>query len=314
MNEPEEDNTKGQVTFNKSIEKRSSHPRNTKKVEENIGKDRFEIPTDREKGFPLLQIISEYYNFDDLIVKDEIKQRLETLISENKMPDRLLQYGLKPKQKVLFCGPPGTGKTLTAKVISSVMGFPLVHVRFDSIVSSYLGETASNLRRIFNFIEKGRWVVLFDEFDIVGKKRDDPHEHGEVKRVVNNFMQMLDGFQGQSIIIAATNHEYLLDTAIWRRFDDVIFFGLPDKESRELLFKKYLRVLKKSPDVSIAEFSGETEGFSGADVAQVCNEALRRSLLRGREEVKRDDVLWAIALQKRRMELIAKGTSANGKT
>ncbi len=314
MGAPVDETTSGQVTFNRDGVKKRVHQRNVKKDNKNITKDAISIPTDREKGFPLMQIINEYYNFDDLVVKPEIRERLETIISENKMSDRLMQYGLKPKQKILFCGPPGTGKTLTAKIISNVMGYPLIHVRFDSIVSSYLGETATNLRRIFNFIENGKWVVLFDEFDIVGKKRDDPHEHGEVKRVVNNFMQMLDGFQGESIIIAATNHEYLLDTAIWRRFDDVVFFGLPDSASRELLFKKYLRVLRRSEDISLAELSSLTENFSAADVAQVCGEALRRSVLRGREEVNREDVLWAIAHQKRRMALIAKGMSQNGKT
>ena len=89
---------------------------------------------------------------------------------------------------------------------------------FDSLISSYLGETATNLRKVFDFIKSGRFVVLFDEFDIVGKKRDDPHEHGEIKRVVGNFMQMLDNFEGKSIIIAATNHQHLLDVAVWRRF------------------------------------------------------------------------------------------------
>ena len=146
---------------------------------------------------------------------------------------------MKPKQRILLCGPPGTGKTLSAKIISSVIGYPLVYVLFDSIISSFLGQTASNLRKIFNFIEDGKYVVLFDEFDMVGKKRDDPQEHGEIKRVVNNFMQMLDNYNGDSIIVAATNHQQLLDTAVWRRFDEVLLFDLPNTQQRKKLFEKY---------------------------------------------------------------------------
>lgn len=312
MDTPTDETARGQVTLNNN--KKKVVQSNSEKARRNVSKVSAALPTDKERGFPLLRIVDDYSNFDDLVVKPDIRASLETIVSENKMADRLMQYGLRPKQKILFCGPPGTGKTLSAKIISSAMGYPLLHVQFDSIVSSYLGETANNLRRIFDFIQNGTWVVLFDEFDIVGKKRDDPHEHGEVKRVVNNFMQMLDGFRGQSIIIAATNHEYLLDTAIWRRFDDVIYFNLPDTGSRELLFKKYLRVLRKSKDISLVELAEITDSFSAADVAQVCAEALRRSLLRGREEVNKEDVLLAVANQRRRMELIAKGLSKDDKT
>jgi SpoVK/Ycf46/Vps4 family AAA+-type ATPase len=174
------------------------------------------IPRDTEKGFPLFEIKEYYDNFDDLILENQSKDRLKYIIDEFKSKDILYTYGLKPKQKILFCGPPGTGKTYSAKIMSPVLNYPTVYVRFDSIVSSFLGERASNLRKIFDFIEDGEWVVLFDEFDIVGKKRDDPYEHGEIKRVVNNFMQMLDDYNGKSLIIASTNHQHLLDTAIWR--------------------------------------------------------------------------------------------------
>jgi SpoVK/Ycf46/Vps4 family AAA+-type ATPase len=214
---------------------------------------------------------------------------------------------LKPKQKILFCGPPGTGKTLSSKVISSVIGYPLVHIRFDSIVSSYLGETATNLRKIFNFINQGEWVVLFDEFDIIGKKRDDPYEHGEIKRVVNNFMQMLDDYVGESLLIAATNHHYLLDSAMWRRFDDILYFDLPDLTRREELINKYLKVLRRSKDIDIGKFAKMTEEFSPADIAQVCEEALRRIILDNREEILSKDIDWSIKQQLRKKDIIKKG-------
>ncbi|MFA5160282.1 MAG: ATP-binding protein, partial [Candidatus Omnitrophota bacterium] len=186
------------------------------------------LPRDSEKGFPLFEIKEYYFNLNDLILNEEAKDQIHYLLEEIKSSEILNTYGLKHKQKILFCGPPGTGKTLSSKVISSILGYPLLYIKFDSIVSSYLGETATNLRKVFDFIEQGEWVVLFDEFDIIGKKRDDPYEHGEIKRVVNNFMQMMDNYEGNGLLIAATNHQYLLDSAIWRRFDDIIYFDMPD--------------------------------------------------------------------------------------
>lgn len=262
------------------------------------------IPKDTEKGFPLLQVKEQYLNFGDLIVKNEIKEKLESVIAENRSTEKLYSYGLIPKRKILFCGSPGTGKTLSAKIMASVMGYPFVYVMFDSIVSSYLGETATNLRKIFDFIEQGKFVVLFDEFDIVGKKRDDPHEHGEIKRIVNNFMQMIDNYEGESILIAATNHQHLLDTAIWRRFDEIILFDIPDLTRREQLFNKYLRVLRRTDDFTLIELAKKTANFSAADIAQVCQEALRKSIVHGKTEVDREYILNAITDQKRKKNVI----------
>lgn len=264
------------------------------------------IPRDTGKGFPLLEVREYYFNFDDVILTDELKERIQYIIEELKSIEILSTYGLKPKQKVLFCGPPGTGKTLSSKVISSVTGYPLVYIRFDSIISSYLGETATNLRKIFDFIEQGEWVVLFDEFDIIGKKRDDPYEHGEIKRVVNNFMQMLDNYGGKSLLIAATNHQHLLDSAIWRRFDEILYFDMPDAHRREQLFNKYLRVLKRSKDLYIPNLAKVTKDFSPADIAQICEEALRRIIIQNKTEIHYDDIEWAISQQKRKKDIIGK--------
>jgi|SRR6185312_11188430 len=263
-----------------------------------------EIPTDTEKGFPLLQINDEYFRFNDLILDVETKERLEYIISENQNRKKLLSFGLKPKQKILFCGPPGTGKTLSAKIISSAMGRPFVYVMFDSIISSFLGQTATNIRKIFDFAEKGEYVVLFDEFDIVGKKRDDSQEHGEVKRVVNNFMQMLDNYDGKSLLIAATNHQHLLDMAIWRRFDEVLLFKLPNAEQRLQLFEKYLGVLKKEMDFDLDDLVKKTAKYSAADIATICEDALRRNVIQDRPKIMKEDILWAIKEQKRRKSIM----------
>lgn len=267
-------------------------------------KDNIPIPRDSERGFPLLEIREYHCSFNDLVLNQDVSDKLITLVDEFQYKEIFNSYGLKPKQKILFCGPPGTGKTLSAKVISSELNFPLVYIRFDSIVSSYLGETATNLTKIFDFIEKGEWVVLFDEFDIIGKKRDDPYEHGEIKRVVNNFMQMLDNFKGLSLIIAATNHPHLLDTAIWRRFNDILYFDMPDSKRRHDIFDKYLKVFKRADNLDIEKFSDSTEAFSPADISQICEEALRRIILQNKIEITNEEVNWAIEQQIKKKEII----------
>ena len=262
------------------------------------------IPRDADKGFPLLQVRSEYHALDDLIVADPVRERLAAVIDENKAYKDLLHYGLRPTNRILLCGPPGTGKTLTAKVLATAMGYRLVHVVFDSMVAPYLGETASNLRKIFEFVGTGRYVALFDEFDIVGKSRDDPNEHGEIRRLVNNFMLMMDDFKGPGIILAATNHQRLLDRAVWRRFDDVIHYDMPDAGRRKELLARYLRVLRREGDLDLDGLAGETDGFSAADVARTCEEALRRAVVGGGDAVDEDGVRRAISEQRRRIEAV----------
>lgn len=264
-----------------------------------------EVPSDEDNGFRLLHIDTQYHNFDDLIVADDVREKLTNIVLENKFAKQLLASGFKPEKKILFYGPPGTGKTLSARILSNEIGYPFAYVNFDSVISSLLGQTATNLRKIFDFIDAGKFVVLFDEFDMVGKKRDDPHEHGEIKRVVNNFMQMLDRYDGASIILAATNHQHLLDKAIWRRFDDIIYFDLPDGQRRKKLFAKYLRVMRRESGVNPDELADMTCGYSAADIAQTCEKALKRSILDNNRIVLQDHITWAIREQGRRMQAIA---------
>jgi len=257
------------------------------------------IPRDNEKGFPLLEVNKYHYNWNDLIVKTETEEILHEITVENQERHLLSSYGLKPKNKILFCGPPGTGKTLTAKIISSEIGYPLITVKFESVVSSYLGETSTNLKKIFDYIEKGRWVVLFDEFDIIGKKRDDPTEHGEIKRVVNNFMLMLENFRGDSILIASTNHPHILDSGVWRRFDEVVTFELPDTKCRNFIFHKKFSTFWKEPGIDLTRFALETEGFSGSDIEQVTVRAIKHTLIDKRQYITCEDLSNSVDRQKR---------------
>lgn len=256
------------------------------------------IPRDNEKGFPLLEIKRPFSDWSDLVISQEIEERLREIPLEIRNKEILSNYGLKPKNKLLFYGPPGTGKTLSAKVLSSAIGYPLLVVKFESLISSFLGETAANIKKIFDYIENGRWVVLFDEFDIIGKKRDDPTEHGEIKRVVNNFMLMLEDYQGESVLIAATNHPQLLDSGVWRRFDDIIRFELPNTESRIRLYEKKMSVIPQDTTIDFASFANLSKNFSGSDIEQVANRAMKNTLLDKRKRVTKDDIERAIIRQK----------------
>lgn len=241
------------------------------------------MPKDKERNLPLLQITEPVRRLEDVVLSDENTSLLNELLQEHHRAEALNSYGLYPADKLLFCGPPGCGKTLTAEVLANELGLPLAIVRIDCVVSSFLGETAANLRQVFDFIASVPMVVLFDEFDALAKERADSTEHGELKRVVNAFLQMLDAYEGKSILIAATNHERTLDSAIWRRFDEVLVFEAPNLEQlRRLLFVK-LRGLRREFDIEDARIAGLFKGMSHADVERVLRRAAKDMVLTGKE-------------------------------
>lgn len=176
----------------------------------------------------------------------------------------------------------------------------LALVRTDAAVSSYLGETAANLRRVFDFIEAGRYVVLFDEFDAIGKEREDPSEHGELKRVVNAFLQMLDGYRGRSVVIAATNHESMLDSALWRRFDEVMSLDRPTMEHVRQLLAVNLRAVRSELPLDDRELLNRFSGMTHAQIERVVPRAIKAMVLQGREFVTVDLFDQAVAREQRR--------------
>lgn len=247
-----------------------------------------EVPKDRERDTPLLDIEEYSYDWDRLILSAQDTESLQQIAEEVRSTDILATAGLKPRQRVLFYGPPGCGKTLAAKVMAGVLSYPLVTVRFDAIVSSYLGETAANLRKVFDFIHYGQWVVLFDEFDAIGKDRDNPFEHGELKRVVNTLLQLMDAYRGESLLIAATNHEGLLDPAVWRRFESVIHFDVPTQQDVVLLLRLFLRGFDSSK-LNFRTIARRLKGATGADVELAAVQAARYAVLSGRSSLHKED-------------------------
>jgi SpoVK/Ycf46/Vps4 family AAA+-type ATPase len=238
------------------------------------------LPKDADRGAPLLEVREPDRYLDDLVLADAQRAVLARVLEEFRQWEVLEAHNLRPGRKLLFCGPPGCGKTASAEALSRELGLPLLVVRFDAVVSSLLGETAANLRKVFDYAGRGVWVILFDEFDAIGRSRDDATEHGELKRVVNAFLQMLDRFTGRSLVIAATNFEQALDPALWRRFDEIIRFEKPDRVQVEQLLTKMLARVRMSP-ATLRAAGERLNGMSHAEVERVCLDVLKQAVLRG---------------------------------
>jgi SpoVK/Ycf46/Vps4 family AAA+-type ATPase len=263
-----------------------------------------EPPKDKDTGLSLLNVQRFDLTWDRIVLSEKIVDILQEIVLENRKQDILVAYNLKPKNKLLFCGPPGCGKTQTAKILSSALGLPLVYVNLTAVFSSYLGQTATNLQKIFTYIENGEWVVLFDEFDAIARDRDNLNEHGEVKRLVNSLLQLIDNATNQSIFVAATNHEKLLDSAVWRRFDEVIFFDNPTVELRTALLSRYLSGIRYTA-IDLSSFAARLENATGADIERICSDAIKPVVLRGERTLTADDLEFAIGRFLDRQSIIA---------
>lgn len=260
------------------------------------------VPRDRESQANLVDVRQPNRNLNDILLEKQAYELVKRILEEYRKAELLRVHGLRPSTKLLFCGPPGCGKTLCSEIIANELGLPLLYTRFDAIVSSYLGETASNLRKVFEYGSNGRWVVLFDEFDAIGKSRDDSTEHGELKRVINSFLQLLDAFNAPSILIAATNHENLLDTALWRRFDEVLVFPRPSVNEIRLLLEMKLKNFPRS-GIDLKAVATRLKGMSHADVERVCFDAIKTAILQNNDVLDKETLDRSVMQQKARLRI-----------
>lgn len=254
------------------------------------------VPKDADKDVSLIEVVYPDKYFTDLVLPQEKKEVLETIVREFRNWDILASNGVFPSRKILFYGPPGCGKTITAHAVACELGIPLLYVRFDAVVSSFLGETASNIRKVFDYAKNDNWVIFFDEFDAIGRSRDELSEHGEIKRVVNTFLQQLDNFKGRSLIIAATNFEKSLDYALWRRFDEILNFELPTSEEKLKLCALSIKRFK-GPVQVFEQYLGEMENFSHSDIDKMCQTIMKQCILDGRRMFTKNDVEFAVRKQ-----------------
>lgn len=257
------------------------------------------LPASQDGGLPLLEERPVVREEKDLILAPETQAVVDRILLEHNRADVLRSYGLQPAQKLLFCGPPGCGKTVTAEVLANELSLPLVLIRLDSVISSFLGETAANLRKVFDFIAGVPTVAVFDEFDALAKDRGDSADHGELKRAVNAVLQMMDAYRGRSILVATTNYETLLDQAIWRRFDETVRFELPDADQTQRLLELKLSGVRRNFDTDDAAIVASFAGLSHADIERVLRRAVKDMVLDGRKYLEASHVRAALAREYR---------------
>jgi hypothetical protein len=229
-----------------------------------------------------------------LVVDGHVATQVDEFIRHVRGSAALIASGIGIAPSLLVHGPPGCGKTELAKHIAAQLQVPLLTARTDTLVSSFLGSTSKNLRLLFEHA-MGRPCVLFlDEFDAIAKLRDDQHELGELKRVVVSLLQNIDALDSKTVLLAATNHEHLLDRAIWRRFAFRIQLGTPSLEARHRLLTSFLGIHAPT-GIDIAELATATVGLSGAELRTICESARRSAVLNSEDAVPDGDLLWRIA-------------------
>lgn len=214
----------------------------------------------------------------DLIVSDELYGRIKRILNEFTNRKKLGKYGMSNRRKILLEGNPGTGKTLTASIIASELGLPLFIVQMDKLVTKFMGETSVKLRQIFDSIENVTGVYLFDEFDAIGADRNFDNEVGEMRRVLNSFLQFIEQDSSDSIIIAATNNQRMLDKALFKRFDDVLHYSLPTEQDIYRLIVNKLSVFSPQfiPSKKLIE---KSISLSHAEISRICDDAIKQSIL-----------------------------------
>jgi MoxR-like ATPase len=244
------------------------------------------LPHDRETGAPLIGVLfPEAIPLDAPVLGTALTAAIEDLLREWDRADELSRIGAHPNTRCLIYGPPGVGKTKLAHYIAKRLLLPCVEARLDGLVSSFLGTTARNIGALFDFANRYRCVLFLDEFDAIAKARDDAQEVGEIKRVVNTLLQSMDRRNGRGFTLAATNHEHMLDSAVWRRFDARVHIPLPDEETRARLLDQFVRPLSLQENEK-KFLLWATEGMSGADVEMLIAAGKRFMVMNGSADEK----------------------------
>jgi SpoVK/Ycf46/Vps4 family AAA+-type ATPase len=287
---------------------RSGHGKFAQELRELVdrmkSKDRFGPATRGPKPVPitqprgelagLLTVVYTKTRLIDLALPDTLLTRLERVLTEQRERDRLREHGFSPMRKLLLVGPPGTGKTMTAAALAGELGLPLFSIQLDGLITKYMGETAAKLRLVFDAIQSTRGVYLFDEFDALGGERGSKNDVGEIRRVLNSFLQFLEQDDSDSIVLGATNHVGLLDRALFRRFDAVLEYSLPTEEIATRVMRGRLALLDTS-NIEWHAAAKAAEGLSHAEIAMACEQAAKNAILDHTTAVRDTELVAALA-------------------
>jgi SpoVK/Ycf46/Vps4 family AAA+-type ATPase len=257
------------------------------------------VPLNKPRG-ELVGLLSVSYpqtRLVEMILDDTVSMKLKRTIKEQRFFAKLKEHGLSPRRKLLFVGPPGTGKTMTAAALAGELGVPLFLVRLDALITKYMGETAAKLRQVFDAITEVRGIYFFDEFDAIGSQRGMANDVGEIRRVLNSFLQMIEQDQSHSVIIAATNHPDILDYALFRRFDDMIQYGLPNQEQVVAILKARLAGFH-AKHFAWSKIAEHAAGLSHAEISRAADEAIKDSVIHDRDTVAQADLVHMLEERK----------------
>lgn len=268
-----------------AVEARSGHAIVARTIQELLNQKKTSLGTVRlvSKNKDIDDLLLQVDTYDDmtsLVLSQELKEKLDRVIKEYLKKETLSKYGLANRRKLLLYGASGTGKTMTASALAKEFNLPFFVVRTEKVVTKFMGETGQKLGRIFDFINEVPAVYLFDEFDAIGSQRGMDNEVGEQRRILNTFLLLLERDDSDSFIIAATNSIESIDKAMFRRFDDVIEYKLPDREQRLALLREYLYTAK---DLDFSSAEPLFDGMSHAEIKMVCSDIFKESLLNDRK-------------------------------
>jgi len=245
----------------------------------------------------LLSIQTPSIRLGDMALPEDLAERLKRVLLEQRQQKKLREHGLTPRRKLLFVGPPGSGKTMTASALAGELHLPLFTIMLEGLITKFMGETAAKLRLVFDAIRQNQGVYLFDEFDALGAHRSQVNDVGEIRRVLNSFLQLLEKDNSNSIVVAATNYPEMLDRALFRRFDDVIEYQLPDATLSAQILSRKLAMFDTTA-VDWSRVLPEAEGLSHAELVRASEEAAKRAVLGGSTKITPDALLSALKERK----------------
>lgn len=253
------------------------------------------IPVTQPRGelAGLLTVVYPATRMADLVLEPHVRAQLDRVLLEQRQQDRLRAQGFKPLRRLLLIGPPGTGKTFTASALAGDLHLPLFVIRLDGLITKYMGETAAKLRLVFDALAETRGVYLFDEVDALGGERARTNDVGEIRRVLNSFLQFLEQDESESLLVAATNHPQLLDRAMFRRFDAVVEYPLPRPELVKSLIRNRLANVRLGR-IAWAQVAKTGAGLSHAEITLAAENAAKDMILAKRDAVTTDMLFSAL--------------------